>query len=115
MQDTAKAKGLPWTKAKGFKGAACVSDFVSADKLPNPAAIEFTLTLNGKPQQHGNTALMIYPIGMLLAELARPYGLRRGDLVFTGTPSGVGQLHEGDVLELSLQHGLACAQFEVSR
>lgn len=113
VQDIAKTKGLPWTKAKGFRGAACVSDFVPAARLPNVQDIEFTMKLNGKLRQHGRTSHMIYPIGVLLAELAKTYGLQRGDLVFTGTPEGVGQLQSGDVLVLNLQNGLVSAQFEV--
>lgn len=113
VQDVAKTKGLPWTKAKGFKGAACISEFIAAERLIDVATIEFTLTLNGSLRQHGRTDLMIYPIGVLLAELAKTYGLRKGDLVYTGTPAGVGQLKVGDVLELSLQHGMINARFDV--
>ena len=77
-------------------------------------AIEFTLTLNGEPKQHGNTSLMIDSLPFLISYLADLYGLKRGDIVFTGTPAGVGQLHSGDVLELDLHHGLATARFEVA-
>lgn len=114
VQDIAKAKGLPWTKAKGFRGAACLSPFVAADRLPEHQNIEFTLKLNGELRQHGHTSHMIYPIPILLAELAKTYGLRRGDLVFTGTPAGVGRLQSGDVLELDLQRGLVQATFTVA-
>ena len=113
VQDIAKAKGLPWTKAKGFRGAACLSAFVLADELPNYQNIEFTLKLNGELRQHGRTSHMIYPIPVLLAELANTYGLRKGDLVFTGTPEGVGSLQAGDVLELDLM-GKVQARFEVA-
>ncbi len=113
VQDVAKAKGLPWTKAKGFRGAACVSDFVPASQLPNFQEIEFTMKLNGELRQHGRVNHMIYSIPVLLTELASIYGLRRGDLVFTGTPEGVGRLQSGDVLALDLQNGLVSAQFEV--
>lgn len=114
VQTEVKQKGLPWTKAKAFKGAACLSDWVAADKLPSNSEIEFTLTLNGEPKQHGNTSLMIDSLPFLISYLADLYGLKRGDIVFTGTPAGVGQLHSGDVLELDLHHGLATARFEVA-
>lgn len=113
VQDIAKAKGLPWTKAKGFRGAACVSDFVPANALPNIQDIEFTMKLNGQLRQHGRVNHMIYTIPTLLVELANTYGLRRGDLVFTGTPEGVGQLQSGDVLELDLM-GKVRAQFQIA-
>lgn len=113
-QQQAKNKGLPWTKAKGFRGAACVSDFVLADRLPENGAITFSMDLNGVCRQMGNTALMIYPIQTLLVELVQTYGLRRGDLVFTGTPEGVGALQSGDVLTLDLHGGLVQAKFTVA-
>ncbi len=113
VQDIAKAKGLPWTKAKGFRGAACVSDFVPANELPNIQDIEFTMKLNGQLRQHGRVNHMIYTIPTLLVELANTYGLQRGDLVFTGTPEGVGQLQSGDVLELDLMDKVR-AQFQIA-
>lgn len=114
IQDIAKAKGLPWTKAKGFRGAACVSKFVPATSLPHYQEIEFRMKLNGVLRQHGRTSHMIYPIPVLLAELAQTYGLRRGDWVFTGTPEGVGKLQSGDILTLDLHNGVALAQFTIA-
>lgn len=113
VQDTAKNKGLPWTKAKGFKGAACVSDFIDVAALPNLQAARFTMHQNGELKQQGHTADMIFSIAEILCFLAEIYGLRQGDWVFTGTPAGVGQLHRGDVLTLDLQ-GLVQARFNVA-
>ena len=113
VQGYLKEKGLPWTKAKGFRGAACVSDFVGAGKLEQPQDTEFTLKINGQLRQHGHTSHMIYPLAAILAELVESYGLRAGDVIFTGTPAGVGQLHSGDKLALDLA-GLVSAQFEVA-
>ena len=112
VQGRLKEKGLPWTKAKGFRGAACVSDFVAADKLSRPQDCEFTFKVNGEMRQHGHTSHMIYPLAAILQELAESYGLRAGDVVFTGTPAGVGQLHSGDKLALDLA-GVVQAAFEV--
>ena len=113
VQNQLKAKGLPWTKAKGFRGAACVSDFIAASQLPQAQNCEFTLHINGELRQHGQTELMIYPIASILQELANSYGLQAGDVIFTGTPAGVGALHSGDVLALDLA-GLAQAQFTIA-
>lgn len=112
VQDVAKNKGLPWTKAKGFKGAACVSDFIAVDAVENLQALEFTLHQNGELKQYGQTAKMIFSIAEILCFLAEIYGLRAGDLIFTGTPAGVGKLNSGDVLDLALQ-GLVHARFDV--
>jgi len=113
VQSRLKEKGLPWTKAKGFRGAACVSDFIAADKLAEPQDCAFTFQVNGETRQQGQTSLMIYPISAILRELAESYGLKTGDVVFTGTPAGVGELHSGDKLALDLA-GLVQAEFEVA-
>ncbi|MFS6937278.1 fumarylacetoacetate hydrolase family protein [Neisseria animaloris] len=102
VQSRLKEKGLPWTKAKGFRGAACVSEFIEPDKLRNPNNCKFTFKVNGKIRQCGETSHMIYPLPEILKELAETYGLCKGDVVFTGTPAGVGELHTGDKLELDL-------------
>lgn len=111
-QAAVKEKGLPWTKAKGFKTAACVSDFVAADRL-DISDCGFTLHQNGSLKQHGQTRDMLFGAAEILCFLAATYGLRRGDLVYTGTPSGVGALASGDVLDLDLA-GLVQARFMVS-
>ncbi|MFH6973263.1 fumarylacetoacetate hydrolase family protein [Neisseria sp. 23W00296] len=113
IQAEAKSKGLPWTKAKGFKGAACVSDFLPAGRLPDPLHTRFSFRQNGILRQQGDTTLMIYSLPEILCHLAQTYGLRRGDLVFTGTPAGVGRLNGGDRLELELA-GLIQAAFTVA-
>ncbi|WP_304670215.1 fumarylacetoacetate hydrolase family protein [Neisseria polysaccharea] len=113
IQCRLKEKGLPWLKAKGFRHSACVSDFVAANKLSSQSFL-FSLMQNGILKQRGNTEMMIYPLKMVLCELVLSYGLKKGDLVFTGTPSGVGKISEGDRLELELD-GLAEAFFTVAR
>ncbi|STZ76224.1 fumarylacetoacetate hydrolase family protein [Bergeriella denitrificans] len=112
VQSRLKNKGLPWLKAKGFRDSACVSDFLPAAALPNPDDCAFSLHINGSLRQHGQTRLLIHPLGKIVNELAQIYGLRQGDLIFTGTPEGVGQLHSGNVLRLDLA-GLVQAEFQV--
>lgn len=114
IQTNLKNKGLPWTKAKGFRGAACVSEMVPAAKIPNPNNTQFSLHINHELRQQGQTSLMIYPIAEIIRELISTYSLRRGDLIFTGTPAGVGELNPGDNLVLDLAGGLAEATFHVS-
>lgn len=112
VQTRLKAKGLPWTKAKGFRGAACVSDFVPAGQISHPQSCEFTLHINGELRQHGRCKYMIHSLPAILRELASTYGLCAGDVVFTGTPAGVGPLHTGDRLLLDLAAQVQ-ATFEV--
>ncbi|QEY24894.1 fumarylacetoacetate hydrolase family protein [Neisseria animalis] len=113
IQSRLKDKGLPWFKAKGFKQSACVSDFIPSAELPNPDDCEFTLYINGALRQHGQTGLMIHPLGKMVAELAETYGLQRGDIIFTGTPQGVGKLSAGDRLVLALEDKIR-AEFTVA-
>ncbi|KLT73627.1 hypothetical protein PL75_01380 [Neisseria arctica] len=112
IQSRLKEKGLPWTKAKGFRGAAALSRFVEADKLADPNDCVFTFKINGELRQQGQTSHMIYPLSHILKELSETYGLRKGDIVFTGTPAGVGELNTGDKLELDLA-GIVKADFLV--
>jgi len=111
VQSEVKAKGLPWTKAKGFRGAACVSDFVPASAL-DPLAARFTLHVNDQLRQQGDTTLMRFSVPFLVSYLSQLYGLRAGDLIYTGTPAGVGQLQPGDRLALDL--GVVQAQWQVA-
>lgn len=109
VQNYAKKEGLPWLKAKGFKQSACISDFVSKQTFGNSenlvsnlANLEFSLKQNSELKQSGNTKDMLYSFSEILQFLAEVYGLQKGDLIFTGTPAGVGKLQSGDKLELSL-------------
>lgn len=114
IQAAAKAQGLPWARAKGFKHAACVSQFTAPSALPDRDHICFSLHHNGRHAQQGDSRLMLYPVPQLLHTLHQDYGLQNGDLVFTGTPEGVGALQSGDILELDLQEGLLNCRFEVA-
>ncbi|MDD1795767.1 fumarylacetoacetate hydrolase family protein [Enterovibrio sp. ZSDZ42] len=101
-QSALKEKGLPWEISKAFDGSCVQSPFVSVKKTDDLSAIQYGLDLNGAPRQRGNTALMITPIISLICHLTQYFTLLPGDIVLTGTPKGVGQLHHGDSLSLSL-------------
>jgi fumarylpyruvate hydrolase len=113
-QAAAKAEGLPWAAAKGFRGSAPVGPFVPADALPPLDRLRFTLTVNGEVRQRGDARDMLRPIAELLAEIDRWFGLRPGDLLFTGTPEGIGPLRAGDRLSLAIDGAPAAeARFTV--
>ncbi len=99
IQDRAKKAGLPWFTAKGFDQSAPMSNFVPKSDFPDPKDINFSLRLNGESVQQGNTSLMIYPFDEIIAHASRFVTLRTGDMIFTGTPAGVGPVRIGDVLE----------------
>jgi len=114
VQAELKKKGHPWTRAKGFRGSACVSDFVASARMLDPRRQRFSLRVNGETRQSGDTAMMLLGVAELVAWLSTEYGLLAGDLVYTGTPAGVGRIHAGDVLEAEL-NGLVSARWEVAR
>lgn len=98
IQSELKAKGLPWTLAKGFRDGAWVSPFRAG--IPNTH--QLSLEVNGQTRQNDTTDKMLYNYEYLLNFLHTHFGLRAGDLIFTGTPSGVGQLTAGDKLVVGL-------------
>jgi acylpyruvate hydrolase len=98
LQGKLKAKGLPWELAKGFNGSAPVSDFVPKTSLDDLNALPFSLEVNGVVRQEGNTSMMLYSVDYLIAFVSRYFTLKTGDLIFTGTPKGVGAVKSGDVL-----------------
>ena len=103
LQQKAREKGLPWALAKGFDHAAPISSFKAKTNLPDLERLHFHLDLNGKTVQHGFTGDMIFPVDTLISYLSRFITLRKGDLVFTGTPSGVGPVSKGDLLEAFIE------------
>jgi acylpyruvate hydrolase len=99
LQTKAKEKGLPWDIAKGFNGSAPVSDkFLPASHFKNLSDITFRLTVDGSLKQQGNTGLMIFSFNYIISYLSKFFTLRTGDLIFTGTPKGVGPVKPGNVL-----------------
>lgn len=103
LQTKLKDNGLPWTLAKGFNDSAPVSEFVPISEFPDLKNISFSLLKNGQEVQHGNSADMIHHIEKIIAFISQYITLKKGDLIFTGTPEGVGPIAIGDKLEALLQ------------
>jgi 2-keto-4-pentenoate hydratase/2-oxohepta-3-ene-1,7-dioic acid hydratase in catechol pathway len=100
VQNKLKAKGLPWEKSKAFDQAAVLSGtFFEKSILPDQEAIRFSLNINGKPVQEGNSKLMIFDFEEIIAHVSKYITLKIGDLIYTGTPAGVGSVKIGDHLE----------------
>ena len=100
VQSQLKAKGLPWEKAKAFDRAAVLgSKFIPVGDLPNPEKIAFRLDVNGKTVQNGDSSLMIFNFDTIVAYVSKYVTLKIGDLIYTGTPAGVGPVKPGDHLE----------------
>lgn len=99
LQQKAKAKGLPWALAKGFNGSAPISKFVAKEKFADMKNINFRLELNNQPVQTGNTSLMMYSFEAIIAYISKFITLKKGDIIFTGTPKGVGPVKIGDHLK----------------
>ena len=102
LQTKLKDKGLPWELAKGFDGSAVVSDFVSKENF-DLKNLNFSLTKNNEKVQDGNTSEMIFSPEDIIAFASQYFTLRVGDLIFTGTPKGVGKVSENDLLEAYLE------------
>jgi 2-keto-4-pentenoate hydratase/2-oxohepta-3-ene-1,7-dioic acid hydratase in catechol pathway len=99
LQAKLKAKGLPWEKAKAFDGAAVVGDWISKSELPNVDQLQFEMTKNGNLVQSASTALMLWKVDELISYVSQFFTLKIGDIIFTGTPAGVGPVRTDDVLE----------------
>ena len=98
VQSKLKAKGLPWELAKGFNGSAPVSGFVPKTDFADLQNLNFRLDVNGETRQQGNTGLMLFKIDYLISFVSRYFLLQQGDILFTGTPKGVGPVQVGDRL-----------------
>ncbi|ARS37835.1 fumarylacetoacetate hydrolase family protein [Pontibacter actiniarum] len=99
LQAKAKAKGLPWTLAKGFNGSAPVSEFLPLADFPDLQNIGFRLEVNGETKQRGNSGMMLYDFDDIIAYISKFITLKKGDIIYTGTPEGVGPVKIGDRLE----------------
>lgn len=99
LQSKLKEKGLPWEKAKAFDNSAFVGDFIAKETLGSLDQLAFSLKQNGTVVQQATTDQMIWKIDELIAEISKYFTLKTGDLIFTGTPAGVGRVAPGDVLE----------------
>jgi len=98
IQNRASAAGLPWELSKGFDGAAPLGRFVPVTSVKDVNNLDFRLEINKKVVQEGNTSDMIFNINEIVAYVSQFFTLKTGDLIFTGTPSGVGPLNRNDNL-----------------
>ena len=99
LQDELRSKGLPWEKCKAFDGSAVLSGFTPKMRFADVNNINFSLKVNGEVRQQGNTADMINGIDRLIAYISKYFTLKIGDLIYTGTPAGVGAVQMGDRLQ----------------
>jgi 2-keto-4-pentenoate hydratase/2-oxohepta-3-ene-1,7-dioic acid hydratase in catechol pathway len=101
VQAKLKEKGLPWTTAKSFAGSALIADFESRELVGALSSLGFTLTVNGELRQTGWTKDMLFTVPAILKFLTSLAPLLPGDIIYTGTPAGVGPIKKGDVFELA--------------
>jgi len=104
LQTKAKEKGLPWDIAKGFNGSAPISEtFIPVSKFADLSNINFKLEIDGQLKQQGNTSLMLFSFGYIISYLSKFFTLKTGDLIFTGTPKGVGPVAIGNKLSAYIE------------
>ncbi|MBS1155788.1 MAG: hydrolase family protein [Proteobacteria bacterium] len=102
VQAELKNAGRPWALAKGYRGSAVLSEFIPAERIADPASIDLSLEINGQIRQQGNTRHLVFGIAQIIAYVSQRFGLQAGDLIYTGTPEGVGQVQHGDKLVAKL-------------
>lgn len=103
LQYKLKSKGLPWEKSKAFDGSAFLGKWVERKNLINPFNIEFEFFKNEQKVQHGFSKDMIFDFAHIIADISIYFTLNKGDIIFTGTPEGVGTIVQGDVLSATLE------------
>lgn len=99
LQKKLRAGGKPWDLCKGFDGSAALGEWVSLDKFRDIQALHFHLDINGNTVQEGCTSDMLYRVDQLIAYISQYFTLKTGDILYTGTPAGVGSVHIDDHLE----------------
>jgi len=99
LQSKLKEKGLPWEKAKAFDGAAVIGNWLPVSDIEDVGAIEFSLKENDKIVQKGNTSHMLWQIDEIIEYVSKYFTLKIGDIIFTGTPAGVGKVIANDKLK----------------
>lgn len=100
LQSTLKKKGHPWERAKGFRNSAILTPFWSFSSVEDIEHTTFTLKKNGETVQYGNSTQMLFNFQQLVDECEQAFGLGEGDVIFTGTPEGVGPISDGDEFTL---------------
>ncbi len=103
LQNEDKKKGLPWTVSKGFYSSAPVSEIVRKDEIVNPEKLRISLEINGEQKQNAMTSEMIFKLDFIIHYISTIFGLRKGDIIFTGTPAGIARLNPGDVIKAKLE------------
>ncbi|SDX29797.1 2-keto-4-pentenoate hydratase/2-oxohepta-3-ene-1,7-dioic acid hydratase (catechol pathway) [Lutibacter oricola] len=98
LQNELRAKGLSWEKSKAFDGSAKIGEFVAKDKLGDLENLSFSLLKNDELVQDGNSSAMLWKIDEIITYVSQFFTLKIGDIIFTGTPAGVGKVSEGDTL-----------------
>ncbi|UWX54028.1 fumarylacetoacetate hydrolase family protein [Maribacter litopenaei] len=98
LQSKLKEKGLPWEKAKGFDGAAVIGKWMPKTNFKDLNNLTFSLLKNGEVMQKGNTSLMLWKIDEIISYVSTFFMLKKGDVIFTGTPAGVGKVSANDYL-----------------
>ncbi|MCX7049525.1 MAG: fumarylacetoacetate hydrolase family protein [Candidatus Sumerlaeota bacterium] len=101
VQRELKRKGMPWEISKAFEQSAPIAKFIPMTKETDLANLEFLCRVNGDLRQHGNSGNMIFPILTLIKEIAKVWTLRPGDMIYTGTPEGVGPIKAGDKITIA--------------
>jgi 2-keto-4-pentenoate hydratase/2-oxohepta-3-ene-1,7-dioic acid hydratase in catechol pathway len=99
LQDKLKAKGLPWEKCKGFDGSAVIGNWLSKAQFKDLNGLDFELQKNGVIVQKSNTSHMLWSIDEIISSISAFFTLKKGDIIFTGTPAGVGSVSVNDILE----------------
>lgn len=99
MQNDLIAKGLPWELCKGFDGSAVIGDFVSKEQFTSVQDINFSLKKNGETIQQANSSMMLWKIDELISYVSQFFTLKKGDILFTGTPEGVSAVQPNDKIE----------------
>lgn len=99
LQQELKSKGLPWEKSKAWDHSAILGSWRPIKSITDLSAIPFSLQKDGKSVQQGDSSLMIYSFDRIVAEISKYFSLQIGDLIYTGTPAGVGEVMPGEVLE----------------
>ncbi len=112
IQDECKKKGLPWEKAKAFDNSAAIGKFIDITPDINKKNINFTFSKNGEIVQTGNSGQMLFSFDKLISNISNYFSLNIGDLIFTGTPAGVGECVVGDELE-AFYEGTSMLKVEV--
>ena len=103
LQSKYKEKGLPWERAKAFDGSAPVGQFVNKSNFKDLRDLNFSLKIDGETRQVGNTSNMIFYIDSIIEYVSKFFTLKIGDLIFTGTPEGVGPVNIGDKMEAFIE------------